>query len=274
MARYQIYSPNPVWFDLAGVAATPGGKIQFYEIGTTNPKATYNAFSAGSANSNPVLMDTSGRLNTEVWLDGDYSIAVLDEDDTVVDTFDLRSPTDNAAVVPVPGDGQFLGGDATDFILKTYRGMPDPTGLGGYVPVSDGETYIMQPLPEDPVIPNPEIVITTTPNESFRAGISTSTTKFLMQFGTGSAPASGNQNTTVGVVYPTPFNSLFHVGVTQTHNGVTSNGTIPVHSNTAESESGFTARFSTNDNSPDSAWNIINSVPFTWVAYGTVVVEP
>lgn len=276
MTVYQFYDPQPVLLNLAGIGPIPNGKIYFYEIGTTTPADTWSNYAKGDAylNANPVLLDSSGRPSTEIWLDGEYTVAVFDGDDVPINTFDMRPAADDAASIPIPEDDEYLGGDGAAYIAKKYRGLPDPTGLIGYFPVSDGEGYVMTPTPEPPVIPEPEIVITTTPNKSFQAGVSDSTTKYFVQVGTGSAPASGSQNTSASVVFPTAFAELWHVSVTQKHNGVTANSSVPSQSNTTESTTGFTTRFSTNENSASSEWNIINSVPFSWMAVGTRTVTP
>lgn len=265
MARYQVYSPNPVWFDLAGVANTPNGKIQFYLISTTTPKDTYNAFSGGSVNANPVPMDSSGRLNTQVWLDGDYSVVVYDEDDVVIDTFDLRSPTDNAAVVPVPGDDEYLGGDGTDFIPKTYRGMPDPTGLVGYVPVSDGETYIMTPLPEAPEAP-------TVPLENTSGHVKIGTVMF--QWGTGTVPAAAIAKTSsVNITFAEAFSATPYIvdPTNTTPGGSTPSGACAVLCSSSESTTGATITANIPDDDTNSNWKLANATTFKYIAIGPCV---
>jgi hypothetical protein len=274
VARYQSYNPAPVWMDLAGIANIPGGSIQFYEIGgTTTPKATYSAFSGGVANSNPVLLDSSGRANTEVWLDGDYTVVVRNADSVAVDTFDMRSPTDNAAVVPVPGDDEYLGGDGVDFIPKTYRGLPDPTGLVGYFPLSDGEGYVMTLLPDAPVIPDPEIVITTTPNKSVQIGVSDDTTKFLTQYGSDSVGPSGTKTVTDSVVFPTAFSAApWFVDVVPTSGQAATDGAYVTWHVTSISTTGFTVTFNIPDDDSRPEWQIGNTINYIWKAEGTVVV--
>ncbi|SDQ41891.1 hypothetical protein [Pseudoxanthomonas sp. CF125] len=265
MARYQVYSPNPVWFDLAGVANTPNGKIQFYLIGTTDPKDTYNAFSGGSVNANPVPMDSSGRLNVPVWLDGDYSVVVYDEDDVVIDTFDLRSPTDNAAVVPVPGDDEYLGGDGTDFIPKTYRGMPDPTGLVGYVPVSDGETYVMTPLPEAPEAP-------TVPLENTSGHVKIGTV--MIQWGTDTVPAAASAKTAnKAVTFSEAFSATPYIvlPVNSSAGGSAPSGAIPTLAYTSLSTTGCTITANIPDDDSNSNWKLGNTTPFSYVAIGPCV---
>lgn len=265
MARYQVYSPNPVWFDLAGVANTPNGKIQFYLISTTTPKDTYNAFSGGSVNANPVPMDSSGRLNVPVWLDGDYSIVVYDEDDVVIDTFDLRSPTDNAAVVPVPGDDEYLGGDGTDFIPKTYRGMPDPTGLVGYVPVSDGEAYVMTPLPEAPEAP-------TLPIENTSGHVKIGTVMF--QWGTGTVPAAASAKTSsVNITFAEAFSATPYIvdPTNTTPGGSTPSGACAVLCSSSESTTGATITANIPDDDSNSNWKLANATTFRYLAVGPCV---
>lgn len=265
MARYQNYLPAPVYQDLAGVANIPGGSIQFYEVGTTNPKDTYNAFSGGSANSNPVLLDSSGRPNTQIWLDGDYSVVVYDEDDVVIDTFDLRSPTDNAAVVPVPGDDEYLGGDGTDFIPKLYRGMPDPTGLVGYVPVSDGETYVMTPLPEAPEAP-------TLPVENTSGHVKIGTVMF--QWGTGTVPAAASAKTSsVNITFAEAFSATPYIvdPTNTTPGGSTPSGACAVLCSSSESTTGATITANIPDDDTNSNWKLANATTFKYVAIGPCV---
>ena len=151
--------------------------------------------------------------------------------------------------------------------------FPDPSGSAGYILGTDGSNIFWTPQQEIPEPAEPNIVVDGTAN-TFQAGVSDDTTKYFVQTGTGSAPASGSQNTSVSVVFPTAFTELWHVSVMQKHNGVTANSSVPSQSNTTESATGFTVRFSTNENSANSEWNIINSVPFSWMAVGTRTVAP
>jgi hypothetical protein len=53
---------------------------------------------------------------------------------------------------------------------------------------------------------------------------------------------------------------------------VTSLGVVPQYTVSARSASGFTVRFSTEENSDFSGWNITSAVPFTYAAFGTKTV--
>jgi len=62
------------------------GKIYTYAAGTTTPKATYTTSAATIANTNPVILDSSGFA--QIWLTGSYKIEVRDSNDVVLRTLD------------------------------------------------------------------------------------------------------------------------------------------------------------------------------------------
>jgi len=50
-----------------------GGKIHTYEAGTTTPLATYTSSAGSTAHTNPIILDSGGRIpNGEIWLDYIY----------------------------------------------------------------------------------------------------------------------------------------------------------------------------------------------------------
>lgn len=57
-----------------------GGKVYTYSAGTTTPKATYTTQAGNVANTNPVILDSTGRAN--IWLgSGSYKFVVTDAND-------------------------------------------------------------------------------------------------------------------------------------------------------------------------------------------------
>ena len=54
-------------FDNNGVPLA-GGKLYTYAAGTTTPATTYTSSSGLVANSNPIILDSAGRISEEVWL--------------------------------------------------------------------------------------------------------------------------------------------------------------------------------------------------------------
>ena len=55
------------FFDNNGVPLA-GGLLYTYSAGTTTPLATYTTNSGSTANSNPIVLDSSGRVSNEIWL--------------------------------------------------------------------------------------------------------------------------------------------------------------------------------------------------------------
>lgn len=57
------------FFDNNGTPLS-GGKLYTYEAGTTTPETTYTSSSGGTAHTNPIVLDSAGRVpgSSEVWL--------------------------------------------------------------------------------------------------------------------------------------------------------------------------------------------------------------
>jgi hypothetical protein len=55
------------FFDNNGVPLS-GGLLYTYAAGTTTPATTYTSSTGGTANSNPIVLDSAGRPSSEIWL--------------------------------------------------------------------------------------------------------------------------------------------------------------------------------------------------------------
>ena len=60
------------FFDNNGVPLA-GGLIYTYQAGSSTPQATYTDNSGTTANSNPIVLDSSGRVPNEIWMLAGYS---------------------------------------------------------------------------------------------------------------------------------------------------------------------------------------------------------
>lgn len=96
-----------------GTAPLAGGKLNFYTTTTTTRKNTYpteaDALAGTNANPNPVILNSAGRPDVEVWINGRYRLIVTDAND-----------------VPLPADDDPIedvvtGSDAQDS-APTYGG--------------------------------------------------------------------------------------------------------------------------------------------------------
>lgn len=64
-----------------------GGKLYSYQAGTTTPLDTYTDQAGGTANANPVILDSRGEA--DVWLDdANYKFSLYDADDNLIWTVD------------------------------------------------------------------------------------------------------------------------------------------------------------------------------------------
>ncbi len=67
-----------------------GGKIYTYAAGTTTPQTTYTSISGTTANPNPIILDSGGRLPEDMWLTEGvkYRFVLKDSDDVQIGEYD------------------------------------------------------------------------------------------------------------------------------------------------------------------------------------------
>lgn len=66
-----------------------GGKLYFYESGTSTPLATYSNSGLSAANTNPILLDAAGRPSTQIFLQfRSYKVVLKDSSDNTIWTAD------------------------------------------------------------------------------------------------------------------------------------------------------------------------------------------
>lgn len=78
------------FFDNNGVILS-GGKVYSYAAGTTTPQATYTSSTGGTPHSNPIILDSAGRVpGGEIWLTNGttYKFAVYTSADVLIGTYD------------------------------------------------------------------------------------------------------------------------------------------------------------------------------------------
>jgi hypothetical protein len=73
-------------------APLSGGKLYTYSAGTTSPLVTYTTFAGNVAHSNPIILDSAGRVSAggEIWLDvsKSYKFVLTTSADALVGTWD------------------------------------------------------------------------------------------------------------------------------------------------------------------------------------------
>ena len=99
------------FFDNSGAPLT-GGKLYSYAAGTTTPQATYTTSAGSVAHTNPIILDSAGRVSGgEIWLtDGlSYKFVLKTSADTAIATYDnIFSVGDPAAAYYTPDAASLL----------------------------------------------------------------------------------------------------------------------------------------------------------------------
>ena len=126
-----------------------GGKLQTYQAGSTTPLATYTDSSGLVANTNPIILGTSGRPPETIWLEEGffYKFVLSDASDVVIQTYDNLYGIVDAqppAATPIPTGGILLWSGSIGSIPSGYvlcngnNGTPD---LRDRFVVGAGSTY-------------------------------------------------------------------------------------------------------------------------------------
>ncbi|MEV5456543.1 hypothetical protein, partial [Streptomyces sp. NPDC052535] len=179
----RFYDPNPVYFNLLSNQPVAGGFLTFYLQGTTTPKGTWSDSALTIPNTNPVPLDSSGRANVNIWLSGAYTVRLTDSQGAVIWVRDVDDGATGQAQFPPMESGKFLTNDGSVYLWGDVRQVPDPTGSANKVLSTDGAALIwiaQQAIPDLPI----EVLA----NAIKIKGI-------MIQWGTGSAPASGGFST-------------------------------------------------------------------------------
>lgn len=261
---YRFYNPAPVLMDLLGLEPCAGGTLAFYDAGTTTPRMTWADADKAVPNPNPVPLDSSGRANNNIWLDGAYSVVLKDAAGATVWTRDVDSGSGAGQAIPALATGQFLTNDGSNLAWAPVLEVPDPTGAEGYQLTVASGMPAWTPMPEPEPIPEPDWDV---------VGQTLVLSGFAIQTGSATIPASSNYISSVGITFPKPFTELFYVGpaagivsVGSFGAGVTLSVTGYVPGTAA---TGCTINANCTDDGGDGR-AIASPVPVTWIAIGKV----
>lgn len=99
--------PKLQFFDLNG-APLSGGKLYTYVAGTTTPQVTYTDYVGGTANTNPVILDSRGEAS--VWLNTPlYKMALYSATDVLIWTVDNIGGFATLAQLAASGGSSLVG---------------------------------------------------------------------------------------------------------------------------------------------------------------------
>lgn len=112
------------FFDNTGNVLT-GGKLWSYEAGTTTPQATYTTAAGNVAHTNPIILDSAGRVSTgEIWLTAgeNYKFVLMTSADVTLATWDNITGINGTGIATnaenVTYDPPFTDGVATNVEAK------------------------------------------------------------------------------------------------------------------------------------------------------------
>ena len=85
-------SPVGNGINFLGVTGQPlaGGKLYTYQAGSSTPLATYQDYNGITANANPIILGTDGRISGEIWFSAgyNYKLVLKDASDVLIATYD------------------------------------------------------------------------------------------------------------------------------------------------------------------------------------------
>jgi hypothetical protein len=255
----RFYDPNPVYFNLLSNQPVAGGFLTFYLQGTTTPKGTWSDSALTIPNTNPVPLDSSGRANVNIWLSGAYSVRLTDSQGAVIWTRDVDDGSAGQAQFPPMESGKFLTNDGSVYLWGDVRQVPDPTGSANKVLSNDGANLIwiaQQTIPDLPI----EVLA----NAIKIKGI-------MIQWGSGSAPASGSYSTQQAVTFTTAFSETPYFAIPSVNSALVTASSLVATAATNLSATGCTFNFSTADSKENNSDKITSPIPYKWLAIGKVV---
>jgi hypothetical protein len=130
-----IATPPKLQFFDANGNPLAGGKLYTYAAGTTTPLATYTDYGGGTANANPVILDSRGEAS--VWFGtSQYKVKLTNADDVEVYTVDnLNGPDVATLALLAASSGSSLIGYINSGTGATARTVQDR--LRDYISVKD-----------------------------------------------------------------------------------------------------------------------------------------
>lgn len=242
----------------SAIQVLAGGKLFFYQSGTSTPQATYTDPTLVTPNPNPVQLNASGMPEADIWMSGNYRVVLEDVNGNVQWTYDnVEIPGGQSQAIPsLSGQsGNFLTTDGTNLLWSPIVQLPSQTGQSGKYLSTNGTSAAWSAIPTN--------TVTASASGKIVNGAVTD------QWGTATLPATGTHTTIASVTFGTAFSGVpYAISLVQTQgSGVTSAGGMLILAALSQSASGFSLQGDINDFGSISA-GIIRTTTVQWRAIG------
>ena len=109
------------FFTNSGVILS-GGKLYSYAAGTTTPQATFTSSSGNTNHTNPIILDSAGRVpGGEIWLSSSsYKFVLNTSVDVLIATYDNIRGLGATSVTNFTGNGSTVAYAVTGNVLDVY----------------------------------------------------------------------------------------------------------------------------------------------------------
>ena len=109
------------FFTNSGVILS-GGKLYSYAAGTTTPQATFTSSSGNTNHTNPIILDSAGRVpGGEIWLSSSsYKFVLNTSVDVLIATYDNIRGLGATSVTNFTGNGTTVAYAVTGNVLDVY----------------------------------------------------------------------------------------------------------------------------------------------------------
>jgi hypothetical protein len=104
-------------------AVLTGGKLYTYAAGTTTPAATYTTNSGSTARTNPIILDSAGRVpdGGEIWItSAQYKFVLKDSNDVLIATYDNVSGIGATNATNYTGNGSTVAYSILGSVVSVY----------------------------------------------------------------------------------------------------------------------------------------------------------
>lgn len=275
MASFRILNPFQVFLNADATAPAKGGRFEFFEAGTTDPKSVFGDPALTIDNGSTVTLGPDGRLTVDTWGGGAYRVRQYDVNGSLVQEADnVRGDGGAGASIPPFEADSFLTNDGAILLWEAIRQLPDMLGQGDKFLSNDGAVPIWKPISiPQPVAP--DIVLSGTGASGiFRIGTAAVNKKGIILFGSDTMPASGQIQASGSFTFPGGFSfdeppRVFAIATTS---AATSQGDIPKCAVVGTETTGFAVSMSTTFG--QNAARISSPVPFNFFAFGFKTITP